>query len=62
MCFLSSCVFAAEEKKDKEIDDKIEIEDNILVINQVNVKKAIEENKFLFVEFCKYSFKKDIFI
>lgn len=35
-------------------DKEIKTEDGVLVLTVDNFKKAIEDNEFILVEFCKY--------
>ncbi len=53
LCFVA-CISGEQDEKGVEITEEITTEENILVLTQYNIKKAVEENKFLFVEFCKY--------
>jgi len=45
---------AEPEKQEK--TDEITEEKDVLVLHSVNFDRALSENKFLLVEFCKYEF------
>ena len=52
---LSLVAFAFGENDDKPSSDEIEVEEDVLVLNENNFEKAINDNEYILVEFCKYT-------
>lgn len=52
---LSLVVFAFGENDDKPSSDEIEVEEDVLVLKESNFEKAISDNEYILVEFCKYT-------
>ena len=52
---LSLVAFAFGENDDKPSSDEIEVEEDVLVLKESNFEKAINDNEYILVEFCKYT-------
>ena len=58
MKFVSALVLTLLLKLNLVKNIEIKEEDNILIINNSNIEKALETNKCLLINFCKFDFIK----